>query len=78
MQQEGHTSQLNAVQQYLLQLFSFPMGEEDLIGLKKILLDYYDLLISQAADKVWTEKKFTPEKLQDYLNTHPNRIPYEA
>ena len=48
---------------------------EELADLKRILLAYKLQRVVQLADKVWDEKGWTQDTMDDFLNTHM-RTPY--
>lgn len=58
---------LNDVQLMLLRLFSRPMSGQDLMDIKKMLLDYYDMLLQRELDVVMTEKQITREDFDRVL-----------
>ena len=51
-------TKLNPVQLHLLEMFSKNMGEEDLIAIKKLLVQYYQEKIEQEVNVFWDKKSF--------------------
>lgn len=66
---------LSNAQLELLKLFADDLSEEELADLKRILLAYKLQRVVQLADKVWDEKGWTQENMDEFLNTHM-RTPY--
>jgi len=66
---------LSNAQLELLKLFADDLSEEELADLKRILLAYKLQRVVQLADKVWDEKGWTQETMDEFLNTHM-RTPY--
>ncbi len=58
---------LNDVQLMLLRLFSRPMSGQDLMDIKKMLLDYYEMLLERELDGVMAEKQITREDFDRVL-----------
>ncbi|HOY19211.1 MAG TPA: hypothetical protein PLC89_18025 [Haliscomenobacter sp.] len=66
---------LSNAQLELLKLFADNLSVEELADLKRILLAYKLQRVVQLADKVWDEKGWTQDTMDDFLNTHM-RTPY--
>ena len=66
---------LNAHQLEILKLFSRDMEEADLIAIKKLIVKYLAEKVTQKADQIWEEKKWTDEDMDRLLETH-KRTPY--
>lgn len=59
---------LSNLQQELLKLYSSDIEEADLLYIKRHLAKYFaDKAISEA-DKIWDEKKYTTETMDEWLN----------
>jgi hypothetical protein len=61
-------TKLSNTQIELLKLFSTNMDETELAELRNILADFYAKKAIQTANKVWDEKKLTPEDMEKWLN----------
>lgn len=66
---------LSNAQLELLKLFADDLSVEELADLKRILLAYKLQRVVQLADKVWDEKGWTQDTMDNFLNTHM-RTPY--
>lgn len=66
---------LNEVQISLLKLTE-NLSEEELMDLKKLIIAFKARKLVQLADKVWDEKGWTQETMQEFLKTHM-RTPYK-
>ena len=60
---------LTNLQLELLKLFSREVSEEDLLEIRRLLVQFFSERISDAADKVWEEKSWTNETMEEMLNT---------
>ena len=67
---------LSNMQLELLKLFSRDIEETDLKEIKRLIVSYLSVKLSDEADKVWEEKGWTNEKMDEFLNTHM-RTPYK-
>lgn len=63
-------SPLNQHQLEILKLFSREMEEQDMIAIKRLIVQYLGEKITRMADEVWAEKKWTSEDVQRLLNMH--------
>ena len=68
-------SPLNRHQLEILKLFSRDMDEKDLIAIKRLIVQYLGEKITNMADEVWAEKKWTNDDVKRLLNMH-ERTPY--
>lgn len=59
---------LSNVQEELLKLYSADLSPEELDELKTVLGKFYARKASKSADKVWNEKKYTDETIEEWLN----------
>jgi hypothetical protein len=60
---------LTNVQLELLKAFSHDLSEQELVELKKVLAKFFAQRLIQEADKVWIEKKWTDQEVDQLLNT---------
>lgn len=67
---------LNDTQVALLKL-SEHLSEEELRDLKQLIIAFKARRLALLADKVWTEKGWTQETMQTFLQTHL-RTPYNS
>lgn len=67
---------LNEVQVSLLRLTE-KLPDEELLALKKLIIAFKAQRLAALADQVWTEKGWTQETMQEFLNTHM-RTPYAS
>jgi hypothetical protein len=70
------TTQFSNTQLELLNLFNRPLPEEDLKMIKRLITAYLAEKLSQMADEVWEQKKWTNEDMKSFLATHL-RTPYK-
>ncbi len=61
-------SRLSNVQQEILKLYSTELSETDIYELKSQLAHYYARKAISQADKVWNEKGYTAEDMDNWLN----------
>ena len=66
---------LNDLQLEILKLFARDLEEADLLAIKRLIVKYLAKKVTQMADEVWEEKKWTDEDMEKMLNTH-ERTPY--
>jgi hypothetical protein len=59
---------LSNVQEELLKLYSTNLSPEELEELKTVLGRYYAHKASKGADKIWDEKKYSDETMNEWLN----------
>ncbi len=57
------------VQLELLKTFSHQLSESDLIELKKVLANFFAQKLIQQADKVWEEKNWDDQTIENLLTT---------
>ena len=60
---------LTNLQLELLKIFSRQLPEEDLLEIRRMLVQFFSQRLSDAADKVWEEKGWTEETMHEMLNT---------
>lgn len=58
-------TKLNPVQLHLMELFSRPMTEQELLDIKELLLQYYAQKADEELDKIWEKKGYTPESFRE-------------
>jgi hypothetical protein len=59
---------LSNVQQEILKLYATELAENELYELKMQLARYYAQKAIQAADKIWDEKDYSMEEMDNWLN----------
>jgi hypothetical protein len=59
---------LSNLQQELLKLYSSDIEDADLLHIKRYLAKYFADKAMQEADKIWDEKKYTNETMDQWLN----------
>lgn len=69
-------TQLNSIQLYLLQLFSFSQTEESKLELQNVVLSYYQNKVSKRANELWKKLDLDQQKLDEMCNIH-ERLPYK-
>jgi len=67
---------LTNMQLELLKLFTRDIEETDLIEIKRMIVKYLGKKLAQKADKVWEEKQWTNDDMDNLLNMHL-RTPYK-
>ncbi len=68
---------LTNMQLELLKLFSRELEEEDLLAIKRMIVQYLAKKAAILADQVWEEKGWTNEDMDRLLNAHM-RTPYNS
>lgn len=66
---------LSNMQLELLKLFSRDIEEHELREIKQLIVKYLSNKLAAEMDKVWDEKGWTNETMDEFLNTHM-RTPY--
>ncbi|CAN5707628.1 hypothetical protein BH10BAC3_BH10BAC3_41120 [soil metagenome] len=61
---------LNAAQLEILKMFRNNQNEEELKELKKVLLNFLANQLQRQVDKVWEEKGYTNETVEQWKNEH--------
>jgi hypothetical protein len=61
---------LNPSQIQILKMFNSHQTEEDLKKLKKVLVDYLFQRVTEEADRIWDEKGYTNETMEQWKNEH--------
>ena len=56
------------LQQELLKLFSFDLQETELLSIKKILSQHFADKLNKESSKIWDEKGYTQELMDEWLN----------
>ena len=59
---------LSNIQQELLKLYSFDISEDDLLHIKNYIARYFAFKAIGEADKVWDEKGYTDDQIDQRLN----------
>lgn len=64
---------LSNLQQELLKLYASNIEDADLLHIKRYLAKYFADKAIQEADKIWDEKKYTNETMNQWLNEDDNK-----
>lgn len=67
---------LTNLQLELLKLYTKPVSENDLLEIKKFIVQYFANKAMDLADKVWDENKWNKEDEKKFLSDHL-RTPYK-
>jgi hypothetical protein len=59
---------LSNLQMEILELYSTDLKENDLYALKRILAKFYAERAIREADRIWDEKGFTQQDMEEWLN----------
>ena len=59
---------LSNIQQELLKLYSSDISEDDLLHIKNYIARYFAFKSIAEADKVWDEKGYTNDTMDQWLN----------
>ena len=59
---------LSNLQQELLKLYSSNIEDADLLHIKKYLAIYFADKAIKEADKIWDEKNYSPDTMNQWLN----------
>lgn len=59
---------LNDIQLTLLRLFSREMSPEEVVAIRRLLLDYYEQALQEEIQRVIEEKNITPKDFEERLN----------
>jgi len=67
---------LSNMQIELLKLFARDLEEKDLKEIKRLITAYLAKKLTDEADKVWINKSWSNDTMDEFLNTHM-RTPYK-
>ena len=70
---QSSTSGLSNIQVELLKLYANNISEEQLLEIRLMLANYFAQKATEAMDKIWEEKKLTPQEMIKWTNEH-NRV----
>jgi len=70
------TQKLTNLQLELLKLFSFQVNENQLTEIRDILTKYFADQATAEMDNLWTDKQWTNETMDNWVNEHL-RTPYK-
>jgi hypothetical protein len=59
---------LSNLQLELLKLYAYNLQEEDMLELKKVLAAFFAERIRKRTKKIWQERGYTQETMQQWLN----------
>ncbi len=68
---------LTNLQLELLKVFSHPLSEEQLLEVKDLLATYFADKATEEMDRLWDEKGWSNETMQEWAVTHL-RTPYPS
>jgi hypothetical protein len=57
-------TKLNPVQLHLLELFSGEMTEQELLDIKRLLVEYYSRKVDEELDEIWEKRQYDPASFQ--------------
>ncbi len=64
------TSSISNMQQELLKLYSANIAEADMLNIKRYLAKYFASKAIGEADRIWEEKNYNNETMNEWLNEH--------
>jgi len=67
---------LNKHQLEILKLFSRELEDEDLLAIKRLIVQYLAEKVTRMADEIWEQNNWTNDDMLDLLNRH-ERTSYE-
>ena len=70
MQESTINSPLNKGQLEILKLFTRDLDDHDIMAIKRLIVSYLAGKVTSMADKVWDEKKWTDDDMEQLLNDH--------
>ena len=69
------TEKITNLQQELLKVFSYDLGEKQLLEIKELLSNYFAEKATNEMDKLWEKNKWNDQTMEDWSNEHL-RTPY--
>lgn len=76
MDTEDKPTKLTNLQLELLKIFSRDLPEEELLEIKQILSAYFAEKATREMDRLWDERNWSQQTMQQWLNEHM-RTPYK-
>ncbi len=70
MEAQDKPTKLSNLQLELLNIFSRNLPDEELLEIKSILSAYFAEKATKEMDRLWDEKGWTQETMQQWLNEH--------
>lgn len=67
---------MSNLQLELLKLYSTEIPEEQLLDIRRLLANYFAHVIDQEMEKLWDEKGWTKNKIEEWKSSHL-RTPYK-
>ncbi len=64
------TQELTNLQIELLEVFSYELSEEQIKEIRSLLADYFAEKVTNDVDKLFKEKNWGPEKIQEWSKEH--------
>ena len=69
------TTELSNLQKELLKLYAHNISDEQLLAIKKMLVEFFAREIDRQMNELWVEKAWGEEKIQEWKTGH-FRTPY--
>ena len=76
MSSQSEITSLNKQQIELLRLFSKELSDNDLLEIKRLIVNYLSEKITTMSDEVWEKNNWTNEDMDRLLKTH-HRTSYD-
>lgn len=70
------TQKLSNLQLELLKVFSYQLNNQQLVDIKKLLVNYFAEQATKEADKLWDENNWDNETMSEWTKEHL-RTPYQ-
>ncbi len=64
------TGVLTNLQLEILQIFKYELEEKQLLEIKELLANYFADKATQEMDRLWDEKGWTEETMEEWSNEH--------
>ncbi len=74
---EKQSENINSNRDYLISFFSKKRSEEELKDIRHLIALYYSEKLTKRIDKIWDERGWTNETMEQFLKTHI-RTPYDS
>lgn len=74
---EANSENINKNRDYLINFFSKNKSEEELKDIRHLIALYYAEKLTEEVDKIWDERGWTNETMEQFLKTHM-RTPYDT
>lgn len=70
MKEETEKNALTTLQIELLKVFNFEVSENQLLEIRMLLADYFAKKITDETDKIWIEKSWNQETIEQWTTEH--------